>query len=418
MDNSKLVSNEVIEKILSQKKYNIVYDYEERNEKRLAPMYTIHSYVFYPSTRVVVIVFHEVAQYRTIERYVQYNYQKMPIYSDWKQKEAYYEEKLTLTNQELERLHCHKRFLIRNFAHQIVFRTKDPSIYPSWFLKDMIKEEFLKEKLEIEQAYGQWIEKCDEKIKFLNNGICENNQKIKYLKSRYQHWHGRELKQIKRINRCKACKKSLWKSIITFGIYNYYISLRNIERMSNAYYKYVDMAADIQREISNLQDNNASYQLEIDANTEKIRIAQSKQTRDIDQETYLYNKKISEVVVLPQYWSMNTDGFIPLKMFVGYNSTKQQGCYIIHNRENGKCYVGQSKNVYERILKQHFRGTQPKNEIFFEDYYNSSWKNKEDLFEIKIVPCKTRDELDAMEKRLIQQYDSKDSGYNRTRGNS
>ena len=80
-------------------------------------------------------------------------------------------------------------------------------------------------------------------------------------------------------------------------------------------------------------------------------------------------------------------------------------------------YVGQSKDVYKRI-KQHFHGTVPKNVIFAEDYYLSNIENKEKLFEIKIIPCETKDELDKLERELIIEYDALNNGYNGTSGNN
>ena len=68
-------------------------------------------------------------------------------------------------------------------------------------------------------------------------------------------------------------------------------------------------------------------------------------------------------------------------------------------------------------LKQHFKGTVPLNPIFAEDYYNSQYPNKDDLFEVKIIRCNTKDELDNTEKQLISDYDSWKNGYNGTSGN-
>ena len=100
------------------------------------------------------------------------------------------------------------------------------------------------------------------------------------------------------------------------------------------------------------------------------------------------------------------------------NYDKIVGCYVIRNVKNGKCYVGQSKDVMKRVCKQHFDGTKVKNIIFAEDYYSSSTKNKEDLFEVRIIRLKTKDELDRTEKDLIEQYDAFTHGYNSTGGNN
>ena len=89
--------------------------------------------------------------------------------------------------------------------------------------------------------------------------------------------------------------------------------------------------------------------------------------------------------------------FFPLKSLSGRRYTKVIGCYVIHNTANNKYYVGQSKDVYKR-LKQHFRGTVPQNWIFSEDYYQTDPSLREDLFEVKIVECDSKDMLDSTEK--------------------
>ena len=111
------------------------------------------------------------------------------------------------------------------------------------------------------------------------------------------------------------------------------------------------------------------------------------------------------------------DSFQPLKLLSGFEYKKIIGCYVIHNKEKDKYYVGQSKDILRR-LKQHFRGTTPNNIIFAEDYYSSKQENKDDLFEVKIIECSTKDELDRKEKNLIEFYDSWNKGYNGTSGNT
>ena len=43
--------------------------------------------------------------------------------------------------------------------------------------------------------------------------------------------------------------------------------------------------------------------------------------------------------------------------------------------------------------------------------------NKWDIFENKIIRCETKYELDGLEKKLIYEYDSWNSGHNGTSGN-
>ena len=129
-----------------------------------------------------------------------------------------------------------------------------------------------------------------------------------------------------------------------------------------------------------------------------------------------FNKKISHVKPLLTYANPSPD-FIPLKKLVGSEYQKIIGCYVIHNKEKDKYYVGQSKDVYKRILRDHFNGTEVKNIIFAEDYFSSQYENKDDIFEVKIIRCSTKDELDSTEASLIEEYDSFRNGYNSTSGN-
>ena len=43
---------------------------------------------------------------------------------------------------------------------------------------------------------------------------------------------------------------------------------------------------------------------------------------------------------------------------------------------------------------------------------------EDDVFEVKIFKCNTKDELDRTERELIEVYDAYGNGYNGTSGNS
>ena len=129
-----------------------------------------------------------------------------------------------------------------------------------------------------------------------------------------------------------------------------------------------------------------------------------------------WEKYSSQIKLLPEQANINNNGkFIPLKELSSFEYRKIRGCYIIRNRELDKYYVGQSKDIIKR-LKTHFIQTKPHNYIFYEDWFNSKFENKEDLFEFKIIENNTID-LDILEKNLIEKYDSKNRGYNLTKGN-
>ncbi|WP_342276950.1 GIY-YIG nuclease family protein [Spiroplasma endosymbiont of Nebria brevicollis] len=107
------------------------------------------------------------------------------------------------------------------------------------------------------------------------------------------------------------------------------------------------------------------------------------------------------------------EGWIDLKnvSILSYpNVTNKKGVYIIWNKTKDKHYVGQSKNMSRRLL-QHFKNGDVKNIIFAKDWYNG------DYFCYKYHFCETKDELDSLEKRYIDEYVAFERGYNSTNGN-
>ncbi len=87
------------------------------------------------------------------------------------------------------------------------------------------------------------------------------------------------------------------------------------------------------------------------------------------------------------------------------------GVYILHNETNGKYYVGQAKRLFFRI-NQHFTGHG--NGDVYADYKYG------DDFSIRIIKLNESEDgdLDRLEKYWIKMTDAKNSGYNKTAGNS
>ena len=87
----------------------------------------------------------------------------------------------------------------------------------------------------------------------------------------------------------------------------------------------------------------------------------------------------------------------------------KSGIYLIKNIKNNKCYVGQSKNVYNRI-KEHKDTMKTKNENRkFNEELNKY--NLED-FEFKVLELCEIKELNEKEKYYSNLYDSVENGYN------
>jgi len=88
----------------------------------------------------------------------------------------------------------------------------------------------------------------------------------------------------------------------------------------------------------------------------------------------------------------------------------KRGVYVIWNKTKDKYYVGQSKDMGIR-LNQHFKSGKVNNVIFAKDWYDN------DHFCYRHYLCQTKDELDSLEKRKIEEYNAFGGGYNKTGGN-
>ena len=88
-----------------------------------------------------------------------------------------------------------------------------------------------------------------------------------------------------------------------------------------------------------------------------------------------------------------------------------KGVYIIKNKTKDKYYVGQSKDVFKRVFKDHWNKGEVKNIIFAKDWYDN------DEFYWKYFKRETKDELDDLEREYIEIHNSFKNGYNGTGGN-
>lgn len=385
-------------------------------EKRKPPYYSLTSIDFNEITRIARINFLETQQYRTIIKYVTRNYVKYPVYSDWKQKTKVINKSIKLTNSELENLNQNSDHLIRKFATDIIKHLNREELQPSWYKKRLIISNLDNELNHIKNNYNlskttqkNIITVAETRIENTNTTINKNN--IQLVKN---------TKQISKLNKIlikiNNPSHKIVKTILTIGIYKYFISNRRKIKIQNKIQQLQNTNDNLTDEITNCKKLLDNYNNIIDICNNNIQQSlieynNSKQTIENN-----YKIKYDNIKALTDSVNFNNNNFIMLKEFSGYSYKKIIGVYIIHNKEKDKYYVGQSKDILKRI-KQHFNGTIPKNYIFAEDYYTSKYQNKEDLFEIKIIPCETKDELDKLEKKLIFEYDSWNNGYNGTSGN-
>ncbi len=385
-------------------------------KKELPPIYSLDDVDFNEDTRIAKLSFQKTIQYRTVERYIQRNYEKYPVYSNWKTKKSFINKIIKLTNSALESLNSNEDDLIREFSFEIITWIKNEDLFPSWFYIKCINEEF-KQKNSDQNKILTDAEKDYAKLSNDFKTLIEQNlNKIKEVEQNNSDLQNKINKILKIIEKIKNHKNNLFFSIITFSIYHYLGSLYRLNKFYKKLEHFTALVSQNNKIIKKATDENEEYQNQIKkAKAELDKIFKEVQAQ-IQNNEHERKNKLQQVIPLQTDLCTDIDSdFIPLKNISGLEYQKIIGCYIIKNRINNKCYVGQSKDVIKRI-KQHFKGTFPNNIIFAQDYFSA--EDKENLFEIKIIPCSTKDELDRTEKYLIEKYDSYANGYNGTSGNS
>lgn len=386
------------------------------NDKEKLPIMHLVNCDFSLETRIARLEFRQSQQYRTVEKYVTQNYVKYPIYSEWKSKVKTIRKTVKLNNEELENLENNADPLIAIFARQIVSKLGIKELEPSWYKHIFYLDEY-NDKLSIliseceryNTSQNNEIMHSNEKIEEYRQIISSNNKSLKKEEKSYS-------KITTKLDNATTLPKSIWKNILSFGIYCYLRSASRITKIINKQNKvngqinfYTENIEKCKTNIDTLNANIAFYKDNIDKKEKELDVNRRKMYNEMA-------KKVRAIKPLPTSVEENKE-FTPLKQFSGLTSEKFIGCYVIHNVKNDKYYVGQSKDVPKRI-RQHFNGTVPKNIIFAEDYYSTPIDERDSLFEIKVLACATKDELDSTEKQLIEDYDAFRSGYNGTGGNS
>lgn len=306
--------------------------------------------------------------------------------------------------------------MIRHFAEQIILKIGNEELLPSWFVRLYLKREYNETVKELKNEYSIYRDKQNAIIESENKTIRQKIAEIAPLQVDVEYLQKKIAKNSKRLEKLSTKKPNILKTIVTFGIYSFLISQKRKDKIVNQSELLNTRLSEVIFEIENKNNQIKTIRDTIQNQNELIKNKSKEIQRKIGIKNNEYNLKLSKIYPLANIVK-GDDTFIPLKNFSGLKYEQIVGCYIIHNKEKDKYYVGQSKDIMKR-LKQHFKHTTPINPIFLEDYYTSQYANKEDLFEVKIIKCATKDELDKTEKQLIYDYDSWNNGYNGTSGNS
>ncbi len=393
---------------------NLIRQYSN-TEKELPIQYELRDVDFDKATRMATVKIISTKKYRTIDRYVTQNYTRYPIYSDWKVKTNIISKKLKLTNKNLESLIFNDDALVRQFAAQIILYLNEPDLIPSWLSKQIIENDCR----EAIAVYDKQIEKFNEEFQAK---IDKNKSDIDFLlndkKTRFNQLHKQNKKLTraqKKIDYINIHKPSAFICIITFGFYALLFTKSRRQRLEKSIDQKSKRVNITREEIDKIDSRIGDIKSQEEKDKQELDKAIEELSNHIIELQNDCKEKLQRVQKLETY--INAVDFIPLRDFIGYEYEAIKGCYIIHNKERDKYYVGQSKDIMKRI-KQHFKGTTPNNIIFAEDYFNSKLPDKADIFEVRIIQLATKDELDRTEKQLIEEYDANTKGYNSTKGNS
>jgi GIY-YIG catalytic domain. len=377
--------------------------------------YSVASIEMNPQNRLTSIVITETTRYRTIDRYVTQNYVKYPVYSEIKTKTKNIRKSLKLSNEKLETLRDDPDPLISNNALEIVSFIQDEYLYPSWYCFYLIDRDTSEKKDVLQEEEDSEYLTFNSSVNHVNDDIAQSKNLIEGMEVRAKYLSSKKEKRQKKLLRIERYRASWLLDVITFGWHRYLRSSwrkkRVQEKLGKVQAKIDNLGKEIEQETVNLALSEANLS-EINKKHQSFISSIAKHREALEKENQRQRSEVAPLDASPKDDKL----FVPLRDFIGFDYRKITGCYVIRNKENGRCYVGQSKDVLRR-LNQHFNGTIPKNPNFAEDYYQSNKIDKKDLFEVKIIPLSTKDELDRTEKELIALHDSFSVGYNKTSGN-
>lgn len=393
-------------------------DEDNRFSYSMRPTYRLVNVDFNANTLSAKLLFEKSQQYRTVVKYVQRNYEKTPIYSDWKVKTSTISKSIKLTNAVLEDLNCVSDFLISAFSMHIILALDNSDLMPSWFERECLDCELVKRKQAIKAKIEYTTNNTNLSVENCNATIDkEKKSEIVYIKKIKRV--GKKLNRTdKKINKIETHKRNIALYILSFSILAVLNSQKRLRHLNKIRNKRQNKLDDLQTRLNDSLSAQAAAEEEIKVLQANLNTYIKKLNEEIAAtEVRLLQKQKNIKPLNTSVCNFKQDeAFIPLKEIISLEYEKIIGVYVIKNNEKNKYYVGQSKDVLKRI-RQHFKGTVPANMIFAEDYFSSKW-DKEQLFAVKIIPLHTKDELDATEKRLIKEYDSRMNGYNGTLGNS
>ena len=96
---------------------------------------------------------------------------------------------------------------------------------------------------------------------------------------------------------------------------------------------------------------------------------------------------------------------------------KPIGVYKITNRENGKCYIGQTRQGFTERWRSHVRKGLKAEASSRNKFYDEMWEVGPENFTFEVLSYCTPEELNEKERFYIGFFKSDEWGYNSTKGN-
>ncbi|MFI3329307.1 MAG: hypothetical protein R3Y05_02330 [bacterium] len=421
IDTSKFVFNySVREKILCD-----ISDEEKNFLIKLAPspklmhrdfntkdiMFQIFELDYNKETNNAKFIFQEVTKYTTIESYVQKSYGKVPVYSKPKYKSKKIYKHLTLTEEDFENITSHQEILLKEFAVDICIQLKEKFgvEYPLWIEYKIVdlfnhsgRTAILKEHTEKHDKLKEYTLNIERAITISKNNIMTIELEISKLISYVENLEtvdlvklDKKIENTKEENVKKLEKLANLREEIENAIQVASIKKENYQNAIVVNNATLDLALENNDKLKDIHEKINAMRL-------KLELEFKKHVINIKKNVVVKKAEAVEVKEIPE-------SFFKLLDLPEYAYRPIVGCYVIRNRENGKCFVGQSKDIMDTLAKE-FRGTTPTKKIYAEDYFTSG--NKEVLFEVRIIEIYDGEDINAIQKELMAEYDSKSNGYN------
>ncbi|MGL5268762.1 MAG: GIY-YIG nuclease family protein [Spiroplasma sp.] len=306
-----------------------------------------------------------------ITRYVTSNYVRTPIYEDYSERTKIVKKfnkiinPICFVNQDILKLQLDKSFILA-----IIEKIE---IIPEWRKKEI------------------QLEEISDKI-------------MSYQKDFRNFYKEKELYSFKDTN-FQEYPSNFWLRFL-LGFLTFFLSFLNFVSR--------EQAKENQKLNEKNKKWNEEHKIAVDEKNKELLSQINEFNKDLKDKIEILTKEFKKIEAEEiQFITIDDKGWINLRDATNFSSShlhNKKGVYIIWNQTKNKYYVGQSKHMARRLL-QHFKDGEVKNILFAKDWYAG------DQFVYRYYFCETKDELDDLEKRYIDEYNAFEAGYNSTNGN-